>query len=149
MLAALADFLIAGAILGIVLAATGRGPELEALALPLLVVIMFAATLGVGLLLASLGARYRDVRYATPFLVQLLLFLSPVIYAAEVVPEPWRYAYALNPMVGVIEGFRASLLGTTAFPWALVGIGAASSLVLLALGIRVFSRTARYFADLA
>jgi lipopolysaccharide transport system permease protein len=149
LLAALVDFLIAGAILGIVLGATGRVPELEALALPLLILIMLAATLGIGLLLASLGARYRDVRYATPFLVQVLLFLSPVIYAADVVPEPWRYLYALNPMVGVIEGFRASLLGTTAFPWELVGIGAASALVLLALGARVFSRTARYFADLA
>lgn len=149
MLAAFVDFLIASAILGIVLGATGRAPEVEALALPLLVLIMLAATLGVGLLLASLASRYRDVRYATPFLVQLFLFVSPVIYAADVVPTPARYVYALNPMVGVIEGFRSSLLGTTAFPWELVGIGALSSALLLALGLRVFSRTARYFADLA
>lgn len=149
LLAAFVDFVIAFAILGVVLGATGRAPELEALALPLLVLIMLAATLGLGLLLASLGSRYRDVRFATPFFVQLLLFVSPVIYAAEVVPTPARYVYALNPMVGVVEGFRASLLGTTAFPWELVGMSAFGSAVLLAVGIRVFSRTARYFADLA
>jgi lipopolysaccharide transport system permease protein len=148
-LAALVDFLIAFAILAAVLAVGGYAPELEALAIPLLIVVMVTTTVGVGLVLAALGSRYRDVRYATPFLVQLLLFVSPVIYAADVVPEPWRYVYALNPMVGVLEGFRASLLGTTAFPWALVGIGAASALVLLAIGLRVFSGTARYFADLA
>lgn len=149
LLAALVDFVIAFAILTVVLVATGTVPAPTALALPLLVLILIATTVGLGLLVSSLASRYRDVRYATPFLVQLLLFVSPVIYAADVVPEPWRYVYALNPMVGVLEGFRSSLLGTTAFPWDLVGIGATASALLLALGLRVFSRTARYFADVA
>lgn len=149
LLAAFVDFLIAFGLLAVVLGVTGRAPTPEALALPLLVLIMLAATVGLGLLLASLGSLYRDVRFATPFLVQLLLFLSPVIYAADVVPTPARYIYSLNPMVGVIEGFRASLLGTTAFPWDLVAIGALGAAAVLVLGLRVFSRTARYFADLA
>jgi lipopolysaccharide transport system permease protein len=149
LLAALADLGIAFAVLCAILVAFGHLPELGALALPLLVVVLVAAAAGMGTLLAALGSRYRDVRYATPFLLQLLLFVSPVIYSASVVPTPERYLYALNPMVGVVEGFRAGLLGTSAFPWALVGIGALSSTLLLALGLRVYGRTARYFADLA
>ena len=149
LLAGLVDLAIAFVVLCVLLLAYGHLPELEALLLPLLVVILVVATAGVGMLLAAVGSRYRDVRYATPFLLQLLLFVSPVIYSASVVPTPERYLYALNPMVGVIEGFRAGLLGTTAFPWALVGIGAVSATLLLALGLRVYERTARYFADLA
>jgi lipopolysaccharide transport system permease protein len=149
LLAAFVDFVIAFAVLMGVLLATGHFPEPEIAALPVLVLIMLAATAGLGLLLAALASRYRDVRYAAPFLIQLLLFVSPVIYSASVVPTPERYLYALNPMVGVIEGFRAALLDTGAFPWTLVGIGAASALVLLAAGVAVYTRTARYFADLA
>jgi len=149
LLAVFVDFLIAFGVLAVVLAASGRAPTVEVVALPLLVVIMITATVGLGLLLAALGSRYRDVRYATPFFVQLLLFLSPVIYSASIVPTPERYLYALNPMVGVVEGFRTSLLGTAAFPWGLVGVSAASATLLLIVGIRVFSRTARHFADLA
>lgn len=149
LLAGVVDLVIAFVVLCAVIVAFGRVPELAALAIPLLVAVLLATAAGVGMLLAALGSRYRDVRYATPFLLQLLLFVSPVIYSASVVPTPERYLYALNPMVGVLEGFRAGLLGTSAFPWALVGIGAASAAALLALGLRVYGRTARYFADLA
>lgn len=149
LLAVFVDFLVTLGVLAVLMAAYGHAPGLGVLLLPLLIVVLVVATAGVGLWLAALSSRYRDVRYVTPFLVQLLLFVTPVIYAADVVPEPARYAYALNPMVGVIDGFRSALLGTGSFPWPLVGIGAASALALFLSGVRYFKSTERFFADLA
>ena len=149
LLAVFVDFLVAFGVLVILMIAYQRPPTLGALALPLLVIIMLLGTFGVGFWLAALGSRYRDVRYITPFLVQILLFVTPIVYAASVVPTPWRYVYAVNPLVGVVDGFRSGLLGTGPFPWALVAIGGVSSCILVATGTRYFTRTARYFADLA
>jgi lipopolysaccharide transport system permease protein len=149
LLAVFVDFLVALVVLFVLMAAYRRVPAAGTAALPLLVVVMLLATFGVGFWLAALGARYRDVRFATPFLIQILLFVTPVVYSSSVVPSPWRYVYALNPLVGVVAGFRSGLLGTAPFPWVLLGIGAASSIVLTATGTRYFMRTARYFADLA
>jgi lipopolysaccharide transport system permease protein len=147
--AVLVDFLMAFGVLAALMAAYRRAPTIDVVFLPLLVIVMFLTTAGAGLWLAALSSRYRDVRYVTPFLIQLLLFVSPVIYGVSVVPSPARYAYALNPMVGVVTGFRAALLGTTAFPWALLGIGAASAVLLFLSGSRYFARVERHFADLA
>jgi lipopolysaccharide transport system permease protein len=149
LLAVFVDFLVAFGVLVILMIAYQQTPTPGALALPLLVAVMLLGTFGVGFWLAALGSRYRDVRYVTPFLVQVLLFVTPIVYSASVVPSPWRYVYALNPLVGVVDGFRSGLLGTGPFPWSLVAIGAASSCVLAATGTRYFTRTARYFADLA
>jgi lipopolysaccharide transport system permease protein len=149
LLAALVDFAIALVVLGVVMAGFGLTPHLAALLLPLAILVMVLTTAGVGIWLAALASRYRDVRYVTPFFVQMLLFVSPVIYDGSTISAPARYFYALNPMVGVIEAFRAAAIGFPAFPWVSLGIGAVSSLVLLASGTRYFRSTERYFSDLA
>ena len=116
--------------------------------LPLLVVLMMFASGGVGMLLAALNAKYRDIGYTVPFLVQLWMFLSPIVYPASMVPEKYRLFYALNPMTGIIEGFRSSLLGTAAFPSTMVAMSAVVSTVLFSVGMFYFKRTERYFVDI-
>jgi len=95
-----------------------------------------------------LNAQYRDIRYTIPFLIQIWMFASPIVYPASMVPEKYRILYALNPMVGVIEGFRSALLGTTAFPFGMILISSAVSLILFLIGIMYFKQTERYFADI-
>src|SRR5262249_22022501 len=101
LLAVFVDFIVAFGVLVVLMIAYQQVPTAGAAALPLLIVVMVFATFGVGFWLAALGSRYRDVRYITPFLVQILLFVTPIVYSASVVPTPWRYVYALNPLVGV------------------------------------------------
>ena len=149
LIAVFVDFIVALGVLFVLMAAYQQPPTIDALTLPLLVIVMLLGTFGVGFWLAALGARYRDIRYATPFLVQILLFVTPVVYSGSVVPSPWRYVYAINPLVGVIDGFRSALLGIGSFPWALLAIGAVSGCVITATGTRYFTNTARYFADVA
>jgi len=122
------------------------GPGL--LAVPMLVLLAASASLGVGLTLASLIVTYRDFRYVVPFLVQLWMYLSPVIYPVSLVPERWQPLLALNPMTGVVDGFRSALLG---LPWNVttLSISSASSLLLLAYGLFYFRKTERSFADVA
>ena len=149
LLAALVDFAIALLVLGAVMAGFGQAPQLGTLLLPIPILVMVLTTAGVGIWLAALASRYRDVRYVTPFFVQMLLFVSPVIYDGSTISAPARYLYALNPMVGVIEAFRAAAIGYPAFPWASLGIGTLSALALFATGTRYFRSTERYFSDLA
>lgn len=106
-----------------------------------------AAALAVGLWLAPLNARYRDVGHAIPFLTQVWLYASPVAYPLSLVPEQWRTIYAINPMVGVIEGFRWALLGTAAPDFGVIGVSATVVLILLSGGIVNFKRLERSFAD--
>jgi lipopolysaccharide transport system permease protein len=149
LLAVLADFAVALLVLAGVMAAYRQTPTWSALLLPILILLLFGVTASVGILLAGLSSRYRDVRFATPFGLQLLLFVSPVIFDVSTIPNSFRYVYALNPMVGVIDGFRSTLLGTKPFPWALVGIGAAVTAVLLFTAGRYFKSTEVHFAELA
>ena len=114
---------------------------------PLLVLMMFLAAGGLGIWLTSLGVQYRDIPFAMPFGVQLMMMVSPVIYPASIIPEQYQLLYALNPMVGVIEGFRAAYLNTTAMPWDLMAVSLASSLIIAVTGIFYFRRMERYFAD--
>jgi lipopolysaccharide transport system permease protein len=93
------------------------------------------------------NVRYRDVRYTIPFLTQLWLFLTPIVYPSSLVPEPWRLVYGLNPMVGVVEGFRWALLGTASAPGPLVAVSAAVVAVLLVGGVIYFRRVEQTFAD--
>jgi lipopolysaccharide transport system permease protein len=110
---------------------------------------MVASALGIGLWMTSLAIQFRDIRHALTFLVQLGMYSSPVIYSVGIVPEKLRYIYAINPMVGVIEGFRSSLLGTGPMPWDLIGIGIVSASFFLFTGIFYFRRQERIFSDVA
>ncbi len=122
-------------------------PTILILTLPGLVVLMMLTAGGVGMLLAALNAKYRDIRYTVPFLVQFWMFITPIVYPASMVPERYRMIYALNPMTGVIEGFRAVLLGRTEFPGEMVLLSAVISLGLFILGLTYFKQVERYFAD--
>ena len=103
---------------------------------------------GSGLWLAALNVQYRDVRYTVPFLTQAWMYATPVAYPSSLVPEQWRALYGLNPMAGVIEGFRWALLGTGEPPGAMMLVSAAAVLVLLAGGLAYFRRVERTFADI-
>ncbi|MEM1442093.1 MAG: ABC transporter permease [Verrucomicrobiota bacterium] len=124
-------------------------PTWQMLLLPAFVVIGFAASLGPGLWVTSLNVRYRDFRYVIPFIVQFGLYLSPVGFSSSVVPEEWKLFYYLNPMVGVIDGFRWCILGAEAtVDWRSVAMALVTTSILLFVGIRQFRKTERTFADL-
>ncbi|MHB9878483.1 ABC transporter permease [Pacificimonas sp. ICDLI1SI03] len=143
----LVDFTIAFVILIALLLAYGVVPSLNILWLPLLILILMVAGLGVGLGLAALAIQYRDVNYAVGFMVQLLKFAVPIVYPITLVPEEWRLLYAINPMVGVVEGFRAALFADSPMPWDYIAMGAVSATVLFALGLSYFVRREHLFAD--
>jgi lipopolysaccharide transport system permease protein len=147
--AKLVDFAIALVVLAILMATYGVVPNLLVVFLPLLVVIMTMTAAGLGLALTALAIQYRDVAYGMQFAVQLLMYAAPVVYPASLVPGEYQYIYALNPMVGVIEGFRAALLGSRAMPWDLIAIGASVACVLLIVGVAYFRRKEHVFADVA
>lgn len=122
-------------------------PTVMTVFLPLLIILMMLAASGTGMFLAALNSKYRDIRYTIPFLVQLWMFASPVVYPASMLPEKYRFIYALNPMAGVIEGFRSALLGTVAFPTQMLLVSTAVSLGLFIIGALYFKQTERFFAD--
>ncbi len=147
-IAGLVDFAIAFVILVIMMAAYGITPGWSVAALPLLVLLTIFASLAVGLWLSALNVRYRDVRYAIPFLVQLWLFATPVAYSSSLIPEAWRTVYGLNPMVGVVDGFRWALVGG---PEPALGVMVMSVLVTTIFfvgGLFYFRRMERTFADI-
>ncbi len=131
----------------VLLVVFGTALSWQLLALPLLVALVVLTALGVSVWLSALDVQYRDVRYAVPFFMQVWLFATPVIYSAGDVPERWRPLLRLNPMTGVIEGFRWALLGTGEAPLAALGGSVAIVLVLLASGLLYFRRMERTFAD--
>ncbi|MFC1942666.1 ABC transporter permease [Chloroflexota bacterium] len=146
-LAFLLDFIISFVILIGMMLYYQIYPTLLTLFLPVLVLLMMICSSGVGLILASLNANYRDIRYTIQFLLQFWMFASPVVYPVSMIPEKYHLLYALNPMVGVIEGFRSALLGTVAFPYQMLLVSAIVSIVLFIIGTLYFKRTERYFAD--
>jgi len=117
------------------------------LILPLLLLISFFAALGGGLILASINVKYRDVRYALPFFIQILLFVTPVIYPPSIAGQ-YSWILAINPMTGVIKGARGALLGTEPINWMLLGISFVAVTILSVIGIFIFKKTERYFADI-
>lgn len=147
----LVDFAISLVILAGLMAWYQFLPPLQILALPLFLLLATLAALGPGLLLTALNVTYRDFRFILPFIVQFGLFVSPVGFSGQVVREKLGDSlfllYALNPMVGVIEGFRWAILNQTAFPATELALAAASTTFFLALGIKVFRSTERTFAD--
>ncbi|MFA6077803.1 MAG: ABC transporter permease [Candidatus Paceibacterota bacterium] len=145
----LVDFAIASVILAGMMVYYGYAPHLTGLfILPLLLAITFMASVGGGLFLAAINVKYRDVRYILPFFIQILMFLTPVIYPASIAGK-YSWILALNPMMGVIQSARASLLGTAPINWTLIAISFTACAVLLAIGTIYFKKVERYFADIA
>ena len=116
------------------------------LMLPAFVLMVTWLALGVGMMVAALTVRYRDLRHALPFVMQFWMFASPVVYPSSIVPEGWRWLYVLNPLTGILEGFRAALAGE-AFDWKLIGVSALVSFSLLLFAVYVFRRAEDSFAD--
>jgi len=144
----LVDFAIAMVILIGMMVYYGYMPGIGGILLmPLLLVISFMAAVGGGLILASINVKYRDVRYALPFFIQILLFLTPVIYPASIAGR-YSKLLALNPMMGVIQNARAALLGTAPVNWLLISLSLIGTIIMLSLGLYVFKKTERYFADI-
>jgi lipopolysaccharide transport system permease protein len=148
-LAKLVDLFIALGVLGALMLWYGRLPTWGAFMLPVLILIMMMTSAGVGMILTSMAIQFRDVKHAMPFVVQLLMYAAPVVYPTTIVPESLRWVYALNPMVGVIEGFRAALLGTRAMPWTWIATGLVVSITVFMVGLFQFRRQERIFADVA
>lgn len=146
-LAGLLDFAIAFILLIGMMLYYHIYPTIMALILPFLVILMMLTASGVGMSLAALNAQYRDIRYTIPFLVQFWMFASPVVYPMSMVPEKYHLIYALNPMTGIIEGFRSALLGTVAFPAQILLVSTMVSVILFVIGAFYFRQTERYFAD--
>ncbi len=124
-------------------------PSWGILVMPLLIFILLLASLGLGMILSAMAVQYRDVKHAVAFVVQLLMYAAPVVYPTSKVPADWQFWYSLNPMVGVIEGFRSALLGTQPMPWDWIGTGALVSLALFIFGAFYFRRMEKVFADVA
>ncbi|HVX30678.1 MAG TPA: ABC transporter permease [Nitrolancea sp.] len=146
-LAALVDFAIAFVILLGMMLVYGIVPGVALLALPFLILLAILTAFGVGFWLSALNVKYRDVAYAIPFLTQVWLFITPVVYSTDIVPQQWHWLYGLNPMAGVVEGFRWALLGQGQAPIQLIAISLISVTVLLVTGLVYFQRVEHEFAD--
>lgn len=145
----LVDFFFAALIFGGIILYYGFMPHFQGLLLlPLLLLITIFASLGLGWFLAAVNVKYRDVRYALPFFIQLLIFLTPVIYPVSIIPKAYQWLLALNPMTGVIETFKAAFLGTISINWLTLGISSAASIVFLIFGLWYFLKTEKTFADI-
>ncbi len=156
--AKLVDFCISLSILALLMMYYGIVPNVGILLFPLLVGLMILTAAGLGMWLTALAIQYRDIKFAMSFIVQILMYCSPVVYPASLIPETWTYGgfvfhprlyYAVNPMVGVIEGFRSALLGANPMPWSLLAVGAVSALAIATTGCLYFRRKERLFADVA
>jgi lipopolysaccharide transport system permease protein len=141
------DFIIAFVILLAMMAWYGIIPSPAILSLPFFILLAVATALAASLWLSALNVEYRDVRYTLPFLTQIWMFASPIAYPSSLVPEQWRTLYGLNPMAGVIEGFRWALLGKSAPDWGLLTASVMIVLILLITGLVYFKRMERTFAD--
>jgi len=142
------DFLISGIILVGLMLWYGFAPDWRIITLPFFIFIAFAAAMGAGLWIAALNVKYRDMRYIIPFVVQFGLYVSPVGFSSAIVPEQWRLLYSLNPMVGVIDGFRWAILGgNTQLYWPGFLLSLFLVLVILVTGIVYFRKTEKTFAD--
>jgi lipopolysaccharide transport system permease protein len=142
------DFLISGIILVGLMIWYGFAPNLRMLTLPLFILVAFAAAMGAGLWIAALNVKYRDFRIIVPFVVQFGLYISPVGFSSSIVPEKWRLLYSVNPMVGVIDGFRWAILGgNTQLYWPGFLLSISLVLVILVTGIIYFRNTEKTFAD--
>jgi len=142
------DFLLAFGLLLMMILWYGVGIHATIVWIPLFVLLAFISSLGAGLWLAALNVEYRDVRHTVPFLVQMWMFGTPIAYPSSLLHEPWHTLYALNPMVGVVEGFRWAILGSQTRPDNLLLVSSAIAIFTLVTGAYFFRRTEKRFADL-
>jgi lipopolysaccharide transport system permease protein len=147
-LSGVVDFVLAFIVLLGMMLYYGLVPSIKILALPPLLLLALVTSLGVGLWLSALNVEFRDVRYVVPFLVQFWLFSTPVAYPSSLLQEPWRTLYGVNPMVGVVEGFRWALLGTDTAPGRIIAMSVVVAATLLVGGAFYFRRMERTFADI-
>jgi lipopolysaccharide transport system permease protein len=146
-LSPLVDFAVSLSILVVMMAYYGFVPTLNVVFLPFFIFLALATSLGVGLWLSALNVKYRDFQYTVPFIIQLWMYASPVVYPASLIPESIRFLYGLNPMVGVIEGFRWALLGSP-MPGSIILVSVGAVVVLLVSGMFNFRRMEQYYADI-
>mgnify|MGYP001773041564 CR=1 FL=1 len=146
-LAGIVDYFIALCILVLMMLFYGIFPNPSIILLPIVILLASISATGFGLWLSALNVKYRDVRYAIPFFIQLLLFVTPVIYPVTALPERFRWLLALNPISGVIDAHRACILGYKSVDWPALGISTVVGLVIFITGLFYFRRTERFFAD--
>lgn len=146
-LSPLVDFAVSISILVLMMAYYGFVPTINVVFLPLFILLALATSLGIGLWLSALNVKYRDFQYTVPFIIQLWMYASPVVYPASMIPEALRPLYGLNPMAGVIEGFRWALLGTE-IPGSMIFVSVGVVAVLLVSGMFYFRRMEQYYADI-
>lgn len=145
--AGLVDFAISFVILGALMLYYSVPLTISLIALPLLVVLTTLLAVAVGMWMSALNVKYRDIRYALPFLIQIWMYVSPIIYPVTLVPERWRWLLSLNPLTGIIEGYRAALFPERSFDWTTLAISTAITLALLIYAAFNFRRMEQSFAD--
>ena len=145
-LAKLVDFLISLVLIAAVMAYFKVWPGTNLFYLPIFFLMMIAVPLGASLWLSALAIRYRDVKFAMPFFIRMLIYSAPIVYTASAIPDQWRFYYSLNPIVGVIEGYRATLLGLP-IPWEFIVPGMITSVILVLGGLLYFHRMEKVFVD--
>jgi len=146
-LSGVVDFALAFLVLLVMMLFYGMMPTANIIWLPLLLLLALVTALGVGLWFSAMNVQFRDVRYTIPFITQFWMFATPIAYPSSLLPEPWRALYGLNPMAGVIEGFRWALLGTETAPGPIIIVSTLAALGLLVSGAYYFRRMEQSFAD--
>lgn len=147
-LSGVVDFVLAFAVLLLMMLYYGIVPTVNILWLPFFLLLALVTALGVGLWLSAMNVQFRDVRYIVPFITQFWMFASPVVYSSKLLHQPWRTIYGLNPMVGVLEGFRWALLGTKTAPGPMIAVSTFAALIILISGAFYFRRMEKTFADI-
>ncbi len=146
-MAGIVDFLVAFVVLLGMMVYYGLAPTIHILWLPAFLLLALVTALGVATWLSAMNVQFRDVRYVIPFLIQIWLFATPIAYPSSLLSEPWRTLYAINPMVGVVEGLRWALLGTATAPGLMSMVSALAALAVLVTGVFYFRRMEKTFAD--
>ncbi|MCP4420627.1 MAG: ABC transporter permease [Chloroflexi bacterium] len=141
------DFILAFIVLMLMMLYYNITPTVNVLFLPLFLLLALVTSLGAGLWLSAMNVQFRDIRYTVPFIVQAWLFATPIAYPSSLLEEPWRTVYGINPMVGVVEGFRWALLGTETAPGPIIIVSSLAALILLVSGAFYFRRMEKTFAD--
>ena len=147
-LAGVVDFALSFVVLLGLMAFYGITPTINLLWMPLFLLLALVTSLAVGLWMSALNVKYRDVRYIVPFVIQVWMFSTPIVYPSSLLPASWRTIYGLNPMVGVVEGFRWALLGTNTAPGFMIAVSATAALLLLIGGAFYFRHMEKSFADI-
>lgn len=147
-LSGIVDFALSFAVLLVMIFSYRIVPTSQVVWLPFFLLLALVTSMGVGLWLSALNVEYRDVRYVVPFLTQFWLFATPIAYPSSLLSEPWRTIYGLNPMTGVVEGFRWALLGTNTAPRPIIAVSSLAAIVILVSGAYYFRRMEKSFADI-